>query len=485
MKRALIIGLVLVLCRAAFAAPNEDEASGLLDALAAARTAGERTAAVESLLALSPMPVDFLTKFLARERKTSTAARRSELAAINAAIPNKKGKFSTPRRQTQEQKDKADEFDWLAELVKREHSEALGEAMADVAAIRALAASETTAAGTTILEFGFSEEGLSYRDECGRYLRKMSPWSLPALIVGSESRQSDVDRYATYQLEVLDRQDPNKAIKYTANEDLKIEIIKTMAESQYRTGVYPILKLLDDVSPRLRRAAREAWLEYAVGKEPRPSPRRRIQEPGGKMSKNRVPLWFNHRELADIEIRRVLEEINGKAPPEASTLKGMTEELFGYYDDRRNKQLDDMVSDALGKASAGSLLEGAELLDRVLAQNPDHPRRKEMAKVFFDYAKSLEKEQKWREASMAFAKAHAMSPEGERARQALAQHHYARGKAVEAEGGNASAEFARARDVDAGVGGAGGGRRWMLYAGMGGGAAGLLLFAIGLAIRRR
>jgi hypothetical protein len=61
---------------------------------------------------------------------------------------------------------------------------------------------------------------------------------------------------------------------------------------------------------------------------------------------------------------------------------------------------------------------------------------------------------------------------------------------LEASGKSGAAEMARASEIDAsaarsyGVPGAGD-RRWMLYAGVGGGIGGLLLIAWGLAWRRR
>lgn len=487
MKRALITALVLALSSTAYAADNAEQASSLVDAIAAAKTGGERKPSVEKLLALDPMPVEALAKFLARDRKTNENERRAVLSAIHAAVPNKKGKFNTPRRQTKEDRQKADKFDWLAALGKKSHSEALGETAADVAAIRALAAAEDTSAGLAIFEFAFSEPGLIYRDECGRYLRKMSPWSLPALIQYSQAKKySSERRYATYQLERLDRENPFKAIRYTTNEDLKIEIMMAMAKFHYREGVYPVLELVDNVSAKLRAGARAAWNEYVMGREPRPSPKRRISEPGGRMSKKKFTLWLNHRDLADIELRKLIDKLEGTPPAETATLEQMTKRVYAFYDKRRADKLDKMVTEAVSKSESGAVVEGAELMDEVLAQNPDHPRRGEAFGIYYDYAKKLEKDKNWREAAMAYAKAHAMSPEGEHAKQALAQHHYARGKAVEAEGGNASAEFARARDVDPNMGGgAAGGRKWMLYAGMGGGAAGLLLLAIGFAIRRR
>ncbi len=475
--------LVLTMGAPARANPNDQPARELLAKLAAAGSAKEIEASATELAELSPMPVAVLAESLGRQRSSTPEARRAVLKAIGADVPNEAGKFETPRRQTAQEQQKNDEFDWLAALARSGDAPGRADAIVDVAAIRALAASRDPAGGDAILRFAFEEAGVSYRDECGRYLRKMSPWSLPALIRGSEARDASLARYATYQLERLDREDPNKAVRYAGSEELTIAILKAFSDAQYREAVYPVLKMLDDVNPRIREAARATWQEFVSGKEPRPSPRKKIQMPGGKLSDKPVPLWFNHRELADIEIRRVLEQLTGKPPAQTATLAEMTKELFAYYDDQRDKQLGTRIDAALAKAKSGELEQAAGQLDQILAQRPDHPRRGEMAQVYFELAEALERKAAWADASIAYAKAEAMDPDGPNAKPALAKHHYTRGKALEADGHDASAEFARARDVE--IANGAGQQRWMLYAGAGGGLAGLLLLVIGLVLRRR
>lgn len=480
---AVLIVAAVIAAPAHAAALHEDEAVGLLGRITRASVAAERIKAAEELAALSPMPVDALKKFLARERASTDDERRAVLESIGADVPDDKGKFSTPKRQTDEQEKRNDDFDWLPKLASQS-GDAAGEVVADVAAIRALAASKTSAGGQIIIDFTFSPTGIAYRDECGRYLRKMAPWSLPALIRASEARDSSVNRYATYQLERLDREDANKALHYAGDEGLTIEILRALSESGYRTGVYPVLNMVDDVNPRLRKAARDAWLEYVSGRPPKPSPRQRIQQPGGKLSPHPVALWWNHRELADIELRRLLEKLTGKAPAENATLADMTKEVFAFYDSRRDKELGKTIDAALDKAKAKQLDAAAKLCDQVLAQRPDHPRKDEMAGVYFEYGESLSSKQKFDEASLQFARAAALDPDSQRGKQALAKQHHSHGKALEAEGHDASAEFARARDVKVESEGGGGGK-WMLFAGAAGGAVGLLLIVLGFALRRR
>ena len=84
----------------------------------------------------------------------------------------------------------------------------LGEVVADDAAIRALAKTNDIHGAAVLFTTAFGDDTIIYRDEIGRYLRKMEPYSIPALIVESQNKNYDKKRYANYQLERLDRQEP-------------------------------------------------------------------------------------------------------------------------------------------------------------------------------------------------------------------------------------------------------------------------------------
>ncbi|MBT8494919.1 MAG: hypothetical protein KJO07_17850, partial [Deltaproteobacteria bacterium] len=350
-----------------------------------------------------------LEAFLKREHQSNDAERRGVLRDVGAAVPDKKGKFRTPKRKSAEQNKKDDDFDWLVALTKLPQSTARDESIANVAVVRALAGSRKPQAAAIILDFAFTELGLVYRDECGRYLRKMAPYSLPALIHASQlgRKNPSKDRYATYQLERMDRQNPKKAVD-AASAELKVHILKAFADSGYREAVYATLDHTDHLNPKVRKAARDAWMEYIAGKKPRPAPKRKLQMPGGKLSDKREPLWLNHRELADIELRRRIEALTGKAPAANANLKAMTAELFGYFDARQNEKLDALFKRGVDLAGKNESVEAAELFDKVLAQRPDFDRRALMAPTYFNLGKKLRKQKKWREASLAFAKAHSV-----------------------------------------------------------------------------
>ena len=492
-RLASALTLLFLLAATSTATADESGAASrtkeLLSSLSSPPSPADVAKLADELAKTSADSIDTLAEFLARTRKSTDAERRAALAAIEAQVPDEKGRFRTPKRKTAEQKQREDKLDWLAELSKLPpQTPALNEVIADVVVIRALAASRQPPAGGVILDFAFDEIGIVYRDECGRYLRKMAPYSLPPLIMASQldRKHRSKDRYATYQLERLDRQNPNKAMA-AASAELKIQILKAFADSQYREAVYAVLDYVDHVDPRVRKAARDAWMEYATGRPPKPAPKRKLQLPGGKLTDEEEPLWLNHRELADIELRRRLEELTGTAPERRASLAGMSKQLFEHYDGIRAKKLDELFKVGLGLSKEQKWAEAASSFDRILGQVPQFAERGQMATTYFKLGKALQKQKKWREASNAFAKAHAVDNDPERAKEALAAHHYSRGQMQKKDSGDGSAELARAKEIDPEHGGAGGAqnRQWMLYAGIVWFLAGGLLLMLGLRRRRR
>jgi hypothetical protein len=463
-----------------------------LEALSKTTSADERTQLAEDLAKSSRDHVEALAKYLGRTRTSTDGDRRAVLGKIDADVPDKTGKFRTPKRMTKEERARRDNLDWLANLIKLKAKKPVyGEVIADVATIRALAASRQVAAGAAILDFAFTEVGLIYRDECGRYLRKMSPYSLPAIIRASQKRKENASlaRYANYQLERLDRQNANKALADT-NDTLKLAILEAYKDSLYREAVYAVLDHVNHINPKVRAAARAAWIEYATGREPRPAPKRRLVEPGGRLSDKKQPLWLNHRELADIEVRKVLTTLTGKEPAESETLKALSESLFEYYDSQRKNKLDKTFEAAMKSASEGRDADTIDSLDSILGESPNYPRKKEMADAYFVAGKAVQKSEDWKRAAAAFAKAHALDPEGKNAKEALAAHHYSRGKARKAEAGGGAAEIARAKEIDPGAGssdkvGDESSSTWMLYGGVVWLVGGVLLLIIGIQVRRR
>lgn len=483
-----------------------DRARAQLDSIVTSGSGSARLAAAAALATLGEGATPALIELLDRPRRSSEDERREVLRTIQADIPDEEGRFASARRRSRK-RDAApevitrDDYDWLAALAELDPGlPGLGETMADVALIRALAASQQIAAAEAILDFAFDEVGMMYRDEAGRYLRRMAPYSLPTLIEASDDRkrQAAQRRYAGYQLDRLDRRIPSKALDHASvDEDLKVAVLDAYGQGKPREAVGAVLAATNDTAPRVRQAARRAWLAYVTGPEPPPAPKRKLQLPGGKLTDEEEPLWLNYRELAVEELQRVYEQVLGERPPRRASLEKISNLLFAYYDAQRAERLALEYREAAALAAAGDWPAAAAAYDLVLAQSPDHPERAAMAPAYFEYGKALEKEGAWREASAAYSKAHGLDPKGEHAAQALAGHYFTLGKVLQAEGKDGTGAFRRAAALDparaggeAGGGSADGGPtasrgRWMLYAGLGGGAGALILFIVGMALRRR
>ena len=482
-----------------------DRARTLLDSIATADSGAARLAAAAALEELGEGATPALIELLERSRRSTEDERREVLRAIKADIPDEDGKFASARRRGRGKGREVitgDDYDWLAALAELDPGmTGLGEVMADVAIIRALAASQQIAAAAAILDFAFEDAGMVYRDEAGRYLRKMAPYSLPTLIAASEDRrrQAAQRRYAGYQLERLDRRIPAKALDHASlDEELKVAVLDAYGKAKPREAVGAVLAATNDTAPRVRQAARRAWMAYVTGPEPPPAPKRKLQLPGGKLTDEEEPLWLNYRELAAEELQRVYEQVLGEKPPRRTSLEKLSDQLFTYHDAQRAERLAAQYREAAALAADSDWSAAAAAYDRVLAQSPDHPERAAMAPAYFAYGKALEKEGQWHEASAAYSKAHGLDPKGEHAAQALAGHYFTLGKALEADSKDGTGAFRRAAALDpARARGEAGGAdaagptasssrgRWMLYAGLGGGAGAIILFIVGMALRRR
>jgi tetratricopeptide (TPR) repeat protein len=464
---------------------------------AATGTPASRLDAAREIAALVGAPVEPLKQLLARTRSAPVADRRSVLHGIGASIPDKSGKFSNPKRKTQSQIAQEDGFDWLVELLELGSSDdAVVEAIVDVATVRALAASERSQAARVILDFAFDDEGMIYRDECGRYLRVMSPYSLPALVRSAAivKKYSSERRYATYQLERMDLESPKKAVRAASgDEKLKAELLWSYGDSGYRAAVIEVLEFTNDDAPAIREAARKGFMKYLTTAPPE-APKRKLVKVGGELSKKEEALYLTYREIADIELRRKHEEIFGEAVARKTKLVDIANKLFDHWDANRAAAANQQIDAALALAAAGDVTAATQEFNRILALEDATTRGPELAQVYLLRAKELEKEGEFRAAAGVYGKVNALDPDGDGAQTALASHYYNLGKAVQKEGGDPQPLFARASEIEPTHSGAAraleqargdhSGKKWMLYAGVGGGAFALLLLVLGLVARR-
>ncbi|MEO8549249.1 MAG: hypothetical protein ABI678_04730 [Kofleriaceae bacterium] len=508
MRAALV---VILLSGLAIADPAKPDVAPVLAKIATGDAAA-RKAAVEELTKLAPDAVDALGTFLARKHEVDLSGRRKVLETIKAQVPDKNGRFTAPERKSAKEEKADDNLDWYAGLAELPADTAvLGEVIADDAAIRALVKTNDIHAAALLFTTAFGEETIIYRDELGRYLRKMEPFSIPSLIVESQNKNYDKKRYANYQLERLDRQEPQKALSAAnGDEALTIAILQAFETTHHREAVHAVWTKVDADGVRVRAAARAAWMDYITGPPPPPAPKKKLQLPGGKLTKKEKPLWLTYRELADNEIRKALNEVFKEDHPledptlddrdddrhrsktEKLDLVEQSNRLFAHYDGERAKREGEAWTAAKALADKNDLAGASTALDRMLAMNPDVGEKPAMADIYFKWGKALEDKKQFADASAAYSKAAGLDPKGSHATDALAAHHYMQGKALEAQGLDGGPDYRRAVALRPDYGAAkaaaaaadGGRPTWMLYA-----AGTALLAALGLfaaaMVRRR
>src|SRR5215470_318465 len=342
---------------------------------------------------------------------------RALLKSIRADVPNAKGTFEVPPRSEKPLPD----LDWLDALGKLPASPVRDEAMAKVTTLRALAVAKTEPAADAILDFGFTPAGLVYRDECGRQIRAMAPYSLPTLLRASQDKKRDggnYARYALYQLDRLSMNRPSYALAAAPNDAVEVAILHAIRDVKHPDAVTAVLDRVDAPSNAVRAAAREAWLAYVTGPEPPPAPKEFRKLPGGKKSKEKMPLWLTYRELADQELRRVLTSLQGTEPGKKLTPAEMTKILFDLYDRRHAEKGDAVVRDALPLAREGKWDEVSARYDALLHDDPLFAHRATMVPGYLEIGRFYANQKAWDKAALAFDKALTLDPDGDHAKEA-------------------------------------------------------------------
>jgi hypothetical protein len=390
--------------------------------------------------------VTALQQFLTRQHASSEEERRDVLREIKASVPDKSGKFSNPGRQSSDKNKADDELDWLAELSRLAERPGLADVMSDVVVLRALAATKTDFAADVLFDAAFNDATMMYRDECGRYLRTMQPSSLPVLTRQSQG-DGDRRRYATFQLERIDRQEPGKALTASlGDEAILIAVLEAFRMTRHREAVHAVFGQLNSDSPRVRAAARTAWMDYITGPPPPAAPRKRLVLPGGKLANKETPLWLTSRELAENELRVASDEILGEAIDEKTKidLEAVSKKLFAHLDQDRSQVQRGQWSAARAMAEKGDLDGAVAVLGQVLANDPDHPDKIAMAKIYLDHAKSHESKNDWAVAASSYSAAAGLDEKSSESKTVMAAHYYALGKAQQAAGKDGGPAFKRA-----------------------------------------
>jgi tetratricopeptide (TPR) repeat protein len=330
---------------------------------------------------------------------------------------------------------------------------ARAEAIAVVTTMRAIAASRRLDAVDPIFKLAFENDGV-FRDECGRAIRSMDSYAVPRLVVlmhepnaGKQSLAKQ-RRYASYQLDRMDRQRPQKTIATAADDRVRSEIIHAYGDTRALDAVEAILGQVDSPAHRVRREARWAWLRYVSGKAPPPAPKRKRKLPGGQLEAEEKPDYLTYREIATLALQKQLAAINNAPPDANASAKQLTDELFEYYDKKRAAEWDGEFASAKANEERGDLRGATDEYGWILAHDPNYARRGEMAHAFARYADSLRDQGDVPRALGYWRQAIDLAPDGPDARYAAARVALYDGLDALAHGGADTGAFNRALALD-------------------------------------
>jgi hypothetical protein len=276
---------------------------------------------------------------------------------------------------------------FVADLPAAEVKVARAEMLLRVALLHALGNSGKQGereAVAAVFQFAFFAEGL-FRDECGRTLRGMGGHAVPTLIRIYNDRtraNAKMRRYASYQLDRMDRLRPAKAISGAPDDVVRSDILRAYGEVLALDAVEAVLEQVGASSHRVRREARWAWLRYVDGPPPPPAPKRKRKLPGGREEAEEKEDYLNYREMAVLALTRTSQGLWNREPDPKLTPRQITDEIFAHYDRLREQQFEQVWNSGKAHEQAGRLAQAVNDFGFILANQPDHPRRGDMASAF-------------------------------------------------------------------------------------------------------
>lgn len=393
-------------------------------------SAEDRRSAASTIAALPPSGTAEYARRLTRPRSITAETFRRMVLETWAQVPNTRpdgplymtkpeppwhppkvarGK-PRPRRPPPHDPEKVDWLDALAALdieqgplaALPDRVAARGEALEAVALMRALGASGRAEAFDSVFDFAFALEGV-FRDECGRAIRSLGAKAVPGLIHRMYEKGRPLfkqRRYASYQLDRMDRARPQKAVSSAPDDRLRAEILHAYGEARALDAIDAVLGEVDAPSRRVKREARWAWLRYVTGPPPPPAPKRKRKLPGGVTESEEKEDYLNFRELAVIALDQHVAEVLDRDPAAADGPLGraaaqkpgeakLTEALFAYYDARHEAEWATLYAGAVEKRRRGDLPGAVADYSSILAHDPTYGRRGEMAEAFQAFGVAL------------------------------------------------------------------------------------------------
>ena len=378
------------LIAAARAAPIAD-----LDAFAAAltRTPAPLWPQVEALLLA--------------DRKARKADYKALLGLIGGDVPNRYGHFELGWKRAHGYTVKLSE-DWYTDLLALPGSRVgkvfrgiYRDCVLTTALLRAAAeigreSARTEAVVDALLAAAYVHEG-TFRDEVGRAIRRLGEPAIPGLLRRSqvpalpsdEKEAAEVKaslayrkaEYARFQLDRMDRLQPRKAIAAVRDDPrLLADLLAAYGKLRPEEAAAPLLEHVDAAIPRVRAAAREAFLAYVDGPPPR-AERKILRLLGGHTTE--APARLTFRDFARLAIReRVSAEHPDLLEPECKPMlpngqrdllcEGqpgrLAQAYFTRVEETRRKREQAQVDAALTQTDRAVTV---AMLDALLADNPE------------------------------------------------------------------------------------------------------------------
>lgn len=377
--------------------------------LAAARAAPhEELAALADALARTPSALwPEVEATLLAERKARKADYKTLLALIGGDVPNRYGHFELAWKRAHGFTVKLSE-DWYGDLlalpaarVSKVFRGIHRDCVVTAALLRAAATigrepARTDAVVDALLAAAYIHEG-TFRDEVGRAIRGLGEPGIPGLLRRSLSPPLPADEkaaaevkasvpyrkaeYARVQLDRMDRLQPRKAIAAVGDDPrLLADLLAAYGELRPEEGAAVLLEHVDAAIPRVRGAAREAFLAYVTGPAPR-AERKTLRLLGGHTTQ--APARLTHRDFARLAIReRIVAEQPDLLEPECkpidalgqrdSACEAQPERLarayFARVEEGRRRREQAQIDAALAQTDRAATV---AMLDALLADNPE------------------------------------------------------------------------------------------------------------------
>ena len=351
---------------------------------------------------------------LLAERRARKADYKALLAMIGGDVPNRYGHFELGWKRAHGFTVKLSE-DWYGDLlalpsarVSKVFRGIYRDCVVTAALLRAAAEigrepARTEVVVEALLAAAYVHEG-TFRDEVGRAIRRLGEPAIPGLLRRSVAPPLPVDEkaanevkaslefrkaeYARVQLDRMDRLHPPKAIAAVRDDPrLLADLLSAYAVVRPESAAASLLEHVDAAIPRVRSAAREAFLAYVSGPPPR-AERKTLRLLGGHTTE--APARLTHRDFARLAIReRIVAEQPDLIEPECKPIDALGQRdseceaqperlaraYFARIEEARRRREQGQIDAALAQTDRAVTV---AMLDALLADNPELGMREQL-----------------------------------------------------------------------------------------------------------